>query len=229
MNPKISIIIPAYNEEKYIRQTLHSLKVQTFQDFEVIVVANGCTDKTEELVRKRFSQKVKLFSLSEPHVSRARNYGAEKAQGEFLLFLDADTILDATSLQKINQSFHHQQAIATTKVKPDDSKMKFKVSMMFKNFYNKTGLYKGCGGVLICRKEHFFKVQGYDDLVVKEHKKLTDKLLQYGSYMVIDTYATTSMRRLQNWGLLKSTFFWTRKWLQDKVGDLRKSEYEMVR
>ena len=64
----LSVIIPAYNEEKYIRKTLYSLQLQKFQDFEVIVVANGCTDGTESVVRKRVADgsrgKLRLFSLS---------------------------------------------------------------------------------------------------------------------------------------------------------------------
>ena len=51
-HPKISVIIPAHNEEKYIEKTLESLTKQDFADFETIVVANGCTDKTEEKVKK---------------------------------------------------------------------------------------------------------------------------------------------------------------------------------
>ena len=52
MDPKISIIIPAHNEENYIKKTLHSIKQQTYQNYEAIVVSNGCTDKTEEIVNK---------------------------------------------------------------------------------------------------------------------------------------------------------------------------------
>ena len=57
MDPKISIIIPAHNEENYIRKTLHSIKNQTYQIYETVVVANGCTDGTEDLVKKRTNDK----------------------------------------------------------------------------------------------------------------------------------------------------------------------------
>ena len=65
MDPKISVIIPAHNEENYIKKSLHSLKSQTYQNFETIVVCNGCTDNTEELVRKRSNERLKFFSLPE--------------------------------------------------------------------------------------------------------------------------------------------------------------------
>jgi len=226
--PNISIIIPAHNEENYIRKTLHSIKNQVYQNYEVIVVANGCTDRTEEIVRKRVNDKVKLFSMSQAHVSRARNYGADKSEGEVLLFLDADTCLNIDSLQKINQHFTEKYSIATTLVNPDNKK--FQYLMNLKNFHNLTGIYKGCSGALICRKSDFMEVDGYNhEIVVKEHRKLTKKLLKRGRYICINTSVTTSMRRFNNWGLIKAGFFWTKQLLRDKFGNLSKSDYEKIR
>ena len=228
MTYNISIIIPAHNEENYIRKTLHSIKNQTYQDYEVIVIANGCTDKTEEIIMKRSNDKVKLFSMSQAHVSRARNYGADKAEGKILLFLDADTCLDIDSLQKINQHFTENYSIATTLVKSDNKKFQFLMNL--KNFHNKTGLYKGCSGALICRKEDFNVVNGYNsDIVVKEHRKLTQKLLKSGKYVCINTNVTTSMRRFNDWGLIKVGSFWMKQLVKDKFGDLTKSDYEKIR
>lgn len=230
MAPTISVIIPAHNEEKYIKQTLFSLNNQTFQDFEIIVVANGCKDKTEEIVKKRESKRIQLFSLTKANVSIARNFGAKMAKGEILVFLDADTLLEIDSLQKINNEFENEAvSVATTKVLPDSSELRFKLAMMFKNAYNSTGLYKGCSGVLICRNDHFEDVKGYEELKVKEHRKLTLKLLELGEYRCVDTYAITSMRRLKEWGLGKSTLFWAGQLLKDKFGDIKRSEYEEVR
>ena len=230
MSAKFSVIIPAHNEENYIRKTLHSIKNQTYQDYEVIVVTNGCTDKTEEVVKKRLNDKIKHLSLNKANVSRARNYGASKAVGEFLLFLDADTLLDKDSLQKINQSFSEEHSVITTRVKPDDEKLKYKIGMNFKNFYLRTNIYNGCSGALVCRRHDFDKVNGYDpELVVKEHRKLILKLLELGKFGCVDTHVTTSMRRLQQWGLMGSTVFWLKQLIKDKFGKLSSSDYEKVR
>jgi len=228
--PLISIIIPAHNEEKYLSHTLQSIQQQTLQDYEVIVVANGCTDKTEEIVKKNNDKRIKLFSLKQANVSRARNHGASKAEGNILFFLDADTTLEATALQIIQEKFSEQYAIATTRVKPDSDEMKYKVAMVFKNFYLKTGLYQGCSGALICRRNDFDNVNGYDSTItVKEHRKLWKKLKPLGKYTCLDTSVTTSMRRLQQWGLWKATTFWAQQWLKDKTGDLKESSYEKIR
>ncbi|MBS3127440.1 glycosyltransferase [Candidatus Woesearchaeota archaeon] len=228
--PYISIVIPAHNEENYIRQTLHSIHNQTYQDYEVIVVTNGCTDATEEIVRRRENDKLKLLSLPIANVSRARNYGAGKAQGELLLFLDADTRLEQDSLQKIKDQFLSSHAIATTKAKPDSPELKYTWALWFKNMYLRTKLYEGCSGALICRREDFDKVNGYDpEIIVKEHRKLIIKLKKAGKYKCLDTTVTTSMRRFQRWGLLKTTGFWLGQWVKDYVGDLKKSKYEKIR
>tara|TARA_Y100000310_G_scaffold338626_1_gene428771 strand:- start:67 stop:756 length:690 start_codon:yes stop_codon:yes gene_type:complete len=225
-----SIIIPAYNEENYIRKTLHSIKQQSYQNYEIIVVANGCTDKTEEVVRKREGKKLRLLSLPKPNVSVARNAGALNAQGKILVFLDADTHLEKDSLKKIKEEFKDKHAAATTRSAPDSNKFKFKVAMKFKNFYNRTGLYKGCSGALICRKEDFHKVKGYNpELIVKEHRKLTANLTELGRYTCINTYTTTSVRRFENWGLMKASSFWVKQWFKDKTGNLKGSDYEKIR
>ncbi len=220
----ISVIIPAHNEEKYIADTIRSIPEQV----ETIVVANGCTDKTEDVVRK-FSH-VTLLSLPNAHVSAARNAGATRATGDVLLFLDADTLLSKDSLQKIREQFTEGQSIATTLVKPDENKMMFTLSQGFKNFYNKTGLYKGCSGALICRRKDFLAVGGYPLIPIAEHRKLTTQLLQHGSFTCITTYVTTSMRRYQKWGMVKSIFFHSIKSLKGKWGgDLSKNKYEVIR
>jgi len=224
----ISIVIPAHNEENYIRKTLHSIKNQTYQDYEIIIIANGCTDKTEEIIKRRVNDKIKLFSMTKAHVSRARNYGADKAVGKILLFLDADTCLDENSLKKVNQEFKEKYSVATTLVNPDNKKFQFLMNL--KNFHNKTGLYKGCSGELICRKKDFQEVNGYDPkLIVKEHRKLTKRLLDKGKYLCINTNVTTSMRRYNDWGLAKAGIFWIKQLCKDKFGDLTKSDYEKIR
>ena len=224
---KISVIIPAHNEEKYLGQTLDSLRNQNFLDYETIVVPNGCTDQTEQVANQYLNQSTKIISLNEANVSTARNIGAKHATGELLLFLDADTLLHPTTLQTIAQKF--TGAVATTKTQPDNNKLKFRFALGFKNLYNQT-IYQGCSGALICRKDHFHSVGGYHPpLKVKEHRKLIIKLKKLGNYQVLPTYTTTSMRRFQNWGLTRATYFWLKEFVKNYTHDLKKSDYETIR
>ena len=230
---KISVIIPAHNEEKYIKQTLHSIKQQTFQNYESIVVSNGCTDETEPIMRKKEAQdnKLKHFSISTANVSIARNHGAKEAEGQILLFLDADTLLEPDALQKIHSQFTTKYSVATTLAKPDIQNIRFNFSQNYKNFIHWTGIYGGCSGALICRKEDFDQVGGYPEIVVKEHRKLIIALKRKtnNKFKCVDTHVTTSMRRFQKWGLTKSSLFWVGQWVKNYVGDLKKSKYEKVR
>ncbi len=224
MTPYFSIIIPACNEENYIRSTLHSIKNQTYQDFEVIVVANGCTDKTEEMVKKRADEKLRLLSLPKANVSVARNAGALNAQGEVLVFLDADTQLMHDSLQKIRQQFLPEHSVATTTVIPDDNTLKFRLLMGLKNMGMKSKICRAFGGIFICKKEHFQQVNGYNpEITVKEHGVLREKMEKLGKYSVIDTSTITSMRRYKKQGLVSAGAFWMKYLL------LKKNGYEKVR
>ncbi len=105
---KISIVIPARNEEEDILNTLGTAISQTYEDKEIIVVNDGSTDRTKELVEK-FSKKhkeVKLINFNEGHSAAfARNRGAENATGDILVFLDADTGLSDCFLSNIAEDF----------------------------------------------------------------------------------------------------------------------------
>ena len=86
--PKFSIVIPVYNVEEYIGRCLESVKNQTFKDYEVIVVNDGCTDKSIE-VAKQYD--VKIIKTEHVSVSEARNIGVKHAKGEYLIFLDRES------------------------------------------------------------------------------------------------------------------------------------------
>ena len=96
--PRISVIIPAFNRERLILETLKSIADQTFSDFECLVVDDGSSDRTKELV-KDFALKDERFSLlCRPNTyakgaPSCRNYGLHLAKGEFVQFFDSDDIL----------------------------------------------------------------------------------------------------------------------------------------
>lgn len=94
MNDKISVIIPVYNGEKYIKKCLSSLIDQEYKNLEIIVVNNASTDRTVEKIKEINDNRIKLFTISEKGVSNARNYGIEKSTGDYIIFIDADDWLD---------------------------------------------------------------------------------------------------------------------------------------
>jgi len=100
----ISIIIPLYNKEKIIKKTLNSLLKQTYQDYEIIIVDDGSSDRSYEIVQKILkenftSSSYKLIQQENKGAPSARNKGFEKSQGKYLLFCDADLILKPRMLE----------------------------------------------------------------------------------------------------------------------------------
>ncbi|MBN1162857.1 glycosyltransferase [Patescibacteria group bacterium] len=102
---KYSIVIPTLNEEKYVGILLESLKKQSFKDFEVLVIEGNSKDKTKEVVSQFCGQIENLKLIDSPKTGAAfqRNYGAEKAKSDNLMFMDADIKLDPDFLQKIDK------------------------------------------------------------------------------------------------------------------------------
>ncbi|WP_416672268.1 glycosyltransferase family 2 protein [Egbenema bharatensis] len=98
-HPKISIIIPCYNAESFLRETLESIFVQTFRDYEVILIDDGSTDNTAKIIQSFGSQVRAKFGLNQG-ASSARNQGTQLASGQYIQYLDADDVLHPDALEK---------------------------------------------------------------------------------------------------------------------------------
>lgn len=99
--PLVSIVIPAYNCERFVAETINSVKNQTFKDWELIIVNDKSSDKTAEIVKKFCSKKIKLINLKgNSGAAKARNAGIEAARGRYLCFLDADDLWVPEKLEK---------------------------------------------------------------------------------------------------------------------------------
>lgn len=96
--PKISIIIPVYNMEKYLEKCITSVLEQTYSDFELILVNDGSKDKSEDICNEfaRYDNRVKVIHKTNGGVSSARNKGLEEAQGEYIGFIDSDDYIEPT-------------------------------------------------------------------------------------------------------------------------------------
>lgn len=95
----ISIIIPLYNKEKQIAQTLQSVFKQTYQSFEIIIIDDGSTDNSVEEVKKIADTRIRIIHQENAGVSAARNRGIEEAKNELIAFLDADDKWKSTYLE----------------------------------------------------------------------------------------------------------------------------------
>ncbi|MBE9046624.1 glycosyltransferase family 2 protein [Pleurocapsales cyanobacterium LEGE 10410] len=88
---KVSVIIPAYNGDRYIAKTIDSVLEQTYNNYEIIVVDDGSTDATSQVVRQ-YGDRIRYLSQTNQGVAASRNFGLTAAQGEYIAFLDQDDV-----------------------------------------------------------------------------------------------------------------------------------------
>jgi glycosyltransferase involved in cell wall biosynthesis len=104
INARVSIIIPCYNYARFLPDAVRSVLAQTFTDWELIVVDDGSTDTTlttaRQLMAQHSDRRIRVFQQPNAGPAAARNSGAERASGEYLLFLDADDTLAPTLLER---------------------------------------------------------------------------------------------------------------------------------
>ncbi len=113
--PSISIIIPTYNEEEDIAKCIASLLNQTQKDFELIIVDDGSTDKTKEIVKTfvKKDKRVKLIKGEHKGPGFSRNLGAKKAKGKVLVFVDADMIFEKNFIKNLTKPIFSGEEIGT--------------------------------------------------------------------------------------------------------------------
>ena len=100
--PKVSVVIPVYNTEKYLEATLQSIRNQTCCEIEIIVIDDGSTDCSAEIVRRAADEDGRIVLVSQPNrgLSLARNAGIARASGEFVYFMDSDDLLEPDALER---------------------------------------------------------------------------------------------------------------------------------
>lgn len=108
--PQISVVVPVYNVEKYLRECLDSLANQTFEDFEVICVNDGSDDSSPDILEEYASEdeRFKIVSQENKGLSGARNTGMNYIKGRYLLFLDSDDWLELNALELL---YNHANAL----------------------------------------------------------------------------------------------------------------------
>lgn len=104
----ISIIIPTYQHANELSRCLDSLFVQTYKDFEIIVVNDGSTDGTDRILNK-FKDRITIINQDNQGSNIARNNGAKMAKGEFLLFCDADIVAENSMLEELKRALDKHQ------------------------------------------------------------------------------------------------------------------------
>ena len=114
MDKKVSIVIPIHNAEAFILDTVACVKAQTYEDWELLLVENGSTDSTLEIlesyIRRNPDERMRLFSIDGKCAAAGRNFGVDQSKGRYLSYLDADDIWEKDKLEKQVQFMQQKNA-----------------------------------------------------------------------------------------------------------------------
>jgi len=209
---KFSVIIPTYNEAKYISETLRALKNQTFRDFEVIIKDGQSRDETVKIA-KNFTKKV--VSVRDRSAGDARNQGARLAEGEILVFMDADTLLPPETLTCFSELMNDESVVGVSCRKvPQSSSLLDHLLYEFVNISTFVSCAMGLGGAhgncMLIRRPLFERIGGFNpNIIVAEEQELVRRASKFGRYVfLLDHCVVENPRRLQKWGRLRLYKAW---------------------
>lgn len=164
-NPLVSIVIPCYNQGNFIAETINSVLAQTYDHLEIIIVNDGSTDNSDEIIQKIIKENPQIIDLKTENggVSKARNIGIDTATGEYILPLDADDLINPKYIElAITEFINNPELIIVT------AKGKFfgkeEGDWNLEDFSMKKMLH---GNVIFCpsffKKTDWKKIGGFDE------------------------------------------------------------------
>lgn len=204
----ISVIIPTFNEEKYLPRLLDCLDRQTYKDFEIIVADNKSRDKTRQIAKKRGCT---VVTGGLP--ARARNNGAKAAKGDLLLFIDADVTIDRHFLRKAFLELKEKRLeIGGCMVVPEKGKAIDRLAFgLYNSWIMATERFypNGSGHSIFCSKKLHEKIGGFDEtIILSEDMDYCKRAGRVGRFRILrSAKVTTSLRRFQHYGRWR--VFWT--------------------
>lgn len=237
---KISVVVPAYNEEKYIRPCIESLIAQDFLGYEIIVSLNVCTDNTKgvilDLAEKSNFVNLKIVHENRKGVSYARQTGAENACGEIIVSCDADTVYPKDWLSKIIKHFDNSEVAlfyGSVRMNGGPWYLRFLAHYVYTGFLYISRLFgkdNVTGMNFAYRKDLFLKAGGYDlKLKSAEDVFLGQKLKKYGK-VIFDPkiFVYTSPRRFEK-GFWKFLWFHVKNYWNVFILKKEPSDFEDIR
>jgi glycosyltransferase involved in cell wall biosynthesis len=174
-NPKISVIIPVYNSEKYLDEAVQSILDQTFSEFELIIINDGSTDSSLAMLKKwaEKDRRIRLFDQENAGRSFTRNRGLELAESEYIAMLDSDDIALPTRLEVHYEFMENNPEVVIVGAQIEGICMKglslfYSGTPLFDHNEIETALLNDhgvqlCQGASLMRKSAALKVGGYNE------------------------------------------------------------------
>ena len=203
----LSIIIPTYNEEKYLPKLLNCIKKQNYANYQIIVSDSNSKDKTRQI-----AEKYGCIIVNGGLPAVGRNNGAKIAKGVILLFLDADVQFCSNFISKSIREFEEKNLdVAGCYVLPLGNNIIDKIFFGIFNLWTFTTQFfypNASGGGIFCRKWLHKKVNGFDESIkLSEDMDYVKRCAKYGKFRILKSASTfISMRRFEKEGRFKVGF-----------------------
>lgn len=200
---RYSVIVPTYNEEQYVARCLQSIADQRYdrRQFEIILADADSTDKTQSVAKPLCD---KIVSTNKRGIAIGRNLGAVNAVGEYLVFIDADAVLDKDFLVQLDRSFLDKSVVAVSGVaNPSDGEIfqrfVYRSTYALTRVFNTFGLSMFPGICAAYRRKEFIEVRGFrEDFGIVEDLDLSRRISSLGKCVVNPSaVAHVSTRRLE--------------------------------
>lgn len=220
---KYSFIIPVFNEERYVEDCIVSIKKQVSEDFEIIVVDNGCKDKTVKIAKKLG---VRVVKEKKSGISFARNRGAKEARGDIYCFVDVDGRLGKNWLGEAKKSLLDPKISAVSGLNIFTSKnplkvflyniytfLAYSIAIFYSLIYKKTFLV---GNNLAIRKDLFWKLGGFEPVIGEDYwfSKKFWGIKNKKAKINLQAIIWYSSRGFESQGFFKTVYYWVKNTLK---------------
>lgn len=209
MPPRVSVIVPTWNEARYLPKLLTSLHRQTLQDFEVLVADSGSTDGTAELVA---AAGARYLPGERKGPGEGRNRGAKAAQADVLVFVDADCLMPANVLESVVAVLEDPSVIGgATGFLPEEGTFPERLLFLLANGYQRAmtiwGYPHNAGFCFFFRRNAFERLGGIrEDLLLNETHDIALRSRTLGRFVNLPIAVRTSMRRFRKNGMAGTIF-----------------------
>jgi glycosyltransferase involved in cell wall biosynthesis len=233
---KVSVIIPTYNEENYIKNCILALRNQDYKgEYEIIVSDSNSKDNTVKIAKKLAD---KVVICKKRGIAIGRNFGAKVANGKILIFVDADTIAMPNLISEFCKILKNKGVVGVTcPILPFSTEFQHHIFFKFVNLFTKFSILSRKPQVFgVCcgyKKYYFEKVKGFDEkLKTCEDLDLSSRIAKYGKIVFTNkTFVITSVRRIKRWGVIKSIKSYTLNYFNHTIynKEFTLKEYKPIR
>ena len=205
----ISVIIPTWNEAKYLPGLLDTLRAQTLPPLEILIADSGSTDGTQNLARAAGSV---VLEGEAKGPGEGRNRGARAARGEVFLFIDADCLVPPTLCDTVLQALEGNEVVGgATGFMPAGGRLLERGLFALANGYQRAmtlwGYPHNAGYCFFFRRDAFDALRGLrEDMPLNETHDLALRSRALGRFVILPVTVETSMRRFRTYGYLRTIF-----------------------